>query len=381
MEAGQRVRQTVTLDLPNAGEVGGTKAPGGAEPDVVVRHRALGALPGIGLGAPCHGRPLTAAAAALLRGLALTHLRVELDLRGRAWRDPLGAAAADATGLGVGLEVAAVTERTGSGLEELAAALARSSVPVLRVVPFAEDGWVTTPGLVARARAAGLPGKVGGGSRTDFAQFNMLRARLPVGQIDFAAYAINPQVHAFDDMSTMETLGVQTETVSSARGLAGDVPIAVGPITLRPRFNPNATAPEPPRRGDEPPRHADPRQTRGFAAAWTVGSLHRLGAAGAAAVTYFETAGPCGVLDEAGAPYPVYDVFAAVGSFAGAEVLDVGLRDPLEVEALALRDGGRVRIVVGNLTPTARQVVVAPPTGTARVLDLGPYGVAAIDAG
>ena len=105
---------------------------------------------------------------------------------------------------------------------------------------------MTTRPLAARARAAGLPAAVGGGSRTDFAQLNMQPALIPFAELDFVTYAINPQVHAFDDLSIVETLGVQAATVESARALAGDRPVVVGPITLRPRFNPNATAPEPP---------------------------------------------------------------------------------------------------------------------------------------
>jgi hypothetical protein len=342
---------------------------------VVVGGGAVGTLPPIGLGAPFDARPLTAATAERLGALRLAHLRVELDLRGRGWRDVLGAAAADAARLGAGLEVAVVTDEAAAGIAEVAAALGSAAAPTVRFLPFAGGVWVTTGRLVAAAGAAGVPGPVGGGSRTDFAQLNMQRAQVPFGELAFAAYAINPQVHAFDDMSIVETLGAQADTVASARALAVDAPIVVGPITLRPRFNPNATAPEPPARPDEPPGHADPRQTEPFAAAWTVGSLHRLAAAGAAALTYHETVGPCGVVDAAGAPYPLYDVFAAVAGFAGAEVLEIGLRDRLAVEALALRDRARRLVLVANLTPEQRRVDVRLPSGESRSLDLGPYAV------
>ena len=306
---------------------------------MAVGSRAIGALPPIGLGAPFDGRPLGPGALERLRALRPAHLRVELDLRGAGWRDVLRAAGADAAALGASLDVAVVTDEAGTGIEALGAALASSPAPVLRFAPFSEQGWVTTRPLAARARAAGLPAAAGGGSRTDFAQLNMQAALIPFAELAFATYAINPQVHAFDDLSIVETLGAQATTVDSARALAGDRPVVVGPVTLRPRFNPNATAPEaPPPPGAAPPQ-ADPRQTAPFAAAWTVGSLHRLAAAGAAALTYFETAGPCGVVDASGAPYPVYEVLAAVAPSAGAELLDVTLRDPLAVEALALRRG------------------------------------------
>ena len=50
-----------------------------------------------------------------------------------------------------------------------------------------------------------------------------MRAQLDA--IDFATYSINPQVHAFDDLSVMETLGAQGPTVESARAIVGDRPI------------------------------------------------------------------------------------------------------------------------------------------------------------
>ena len=126
---------------------------------------------------------------------------------------------------------------------------------------------------------------------------------------------------------------------TSARALAGDRPVVVGPVTLRPRFNPNATAPEAPRRrAQRRPRPTPGRRRRSpppgrwvACTAWPPPARPRS--------TYFETAGPCGVVDASGAPYPVYEVLAAVAPSAGAELLDVTLRDPLAVEALALRRG------------------------------------------
>jgi hypothetical protein len=251
----------------------------------------------------------------------------------------------------------------------------------VRFAAFAERLWVTTRPLVARARAAGVSAPIGGGSRTDFAQMNMQHALIPFGELEFATYAVNPQVHAFDDLSIVETIGAQAATVASARALAGDRPVMVGPITLRPRFNPNATAPEPAPPPGAPPPRADPRQTTPFAAAWTIGSIHRLAAAGAAALTYFETTGPCGVVGASGAPYPVHDALAALAARGGAALLGVTLRDPLAVEALALGSGARFLVLVANLTAEARRVAVALPSGEERRLDLGPYAVARVATG
>ena len=334
--AGERIRQTVTFEPRVPPEVGGSVDVDGA-PKVEVVERVVGSLPPIGLGAAFDATPLSQPAIERLQALRPSHLRVELDLRSPAWPDVLHVATADAAALGSALDIAVVTDADGSGINEVWAALRSSAARVVRFAPFAEALWVTTPPLVAAARVAGVTAAVGGGSRTDFAQLNMRQALIPFGELDFVTYAITPQVHTFDDMSIVETLAVQAATVESARALAGERPILVAPITLRPRFNPNATAPEPPPLPGAPPAQADPRQTTAFCAAWTVGSLRRLASAGASALTYFETAGACGVMDAAGAPYPVYDVLAAVVPLVGAEILEVRLSDPLALEALALR--------------------------------------------
>ena len=53
--------------------------------------------------------------------------------------------------------------------------------------------------------------------------------------MDVLAYSVMPQLHAEDDLSLIETLEAQGETVRTALFHSGGKPIAVGPITLRPR--------------------------------------------------------------------------------------------------------------------------------------------------
>ena len=66
-----------------------------------------------------------------------------------------------------------------------------------------------------------------------------------------------------------------------------------------------------------------------------------------------------------GAPYPVYDVLAAVVPLAGAELLEVTLRDPLAVEALALR-GGAGSWSWWRTSPRTVPVDVALPSGASQ---------------
>src|SRR5207253_2537800 len=119
------------------------------------------------------------------------------------------------------------------------------------------------------------------------------RKRAPPGwaRLDYLTYSIRPQVQGFDDVSLVETLGMQRVTVESARALSGGLPVVGGPVTLRPR-------------GADP----DPRQSSLFCAAWTIGSLKQLALARAEAVTYHEAFGPDGLADAE--PFAVYRALA-----------------------------------------------------------------------
>src|SRR5690606_34312004 len=118
----------------------------------------------------------------------------------------------------------------------------------------------------------------------------------------------------------------------------------VGPITLKPRFQPTATGATILPLPGELPFHTDARQSALICASWTVGSLHRLSAAGCRWLTYFETAGPRGVMEADGSRvYPVYHVLADAGPLAGADVVSVALANPAQHEAIAIRAGNRMK--------------------------------------
>jgi hypothetical protein len=189
--------------------------------------------------------------------------------------------------------------------------------------------------------------------------------------VDLFAYSVNPQVHAFDDATLVENLEGQAWTVESARAFAGGKEIAVSPVTLKPRFNPDATGPAPEVAPGELPPEVDPRQMSLLGAGWTLGSIARLAAAGAASITYYETTGWRGVIaGEArsplpekfpappGAVFPMYHLFADLAEFAGAAAIPGESGAPLEVEGLALLRDGALRVLVANLTPEPRTVAI-----------------------
>jgi hypothetical protein len=251
-------------------------------------------------------------------------------------------------------------------------------VPLARVLTYHREARAETPTettsseLVALVRRRlGDLAPVGGGTNMDFAELNRRRPDPAAGEI--IAWSANAQVHAADDASVMETLRGQAATVATARSFSGDCRLAVGPITLRQRFNPAATGPALPPEPGGLPAHVDPRQATAFCAAWTAGSVAELAMAGADSLTYFELVGPAGVV--AGQTrFPVYDVFAALAELHDQALLGSDVSAPDRIAVLATPQ----RIVLSNKTPVDQTVVIDGPPWAAGTVALEPYGVSAL---
>jgi len=340
IETGERVRQSVGITvLRDEAVCAGTEDAG--ESSVEIGKDESGALPDIGL--MFAGAEPGAAEAERLRALRPSHLRVAAEPGADGWKERLAVAAAWANRLGCGLEVELLAA-SDEDARAFAAFAADRELPLLRVVPFRPGGFVTEGGLPAAVRqalrSAGLAVPVGGGSRTNYAEFN--RTSWPPGDTDFAMYAVNPQVHAFDDRSVMETLAAQRVTAADAAAKTGR-PVYVGPVTLKPRLNPVATS------GDgslTPGQQTDPRLSAPFGAAWTIGSAASLAAAPVSGITYFETHGPVGLL-EGDKVRPVYEALKALTEYRGAAVLRTS-GDVPGLAVLALRRDDRVRVLLAN---------------------------------
>ncbi len=332
-------------------------------------------LPRFGLGIASHGQALNSTEIARLRALNLDHLRVDLKLAQPNAEVLLRQATAEAQALGVMLHIALhLTDAAEAELATLTPLLQTVKPPVSTWLIFHEREKTTSAQWVQLARQvlAGydLAAKIGAGTNVYFTELN--RSRPPVQALDLVAYSFNPQVHAFDNNSLVETLAAQAATVHSARQFCGDLPLLISPVTLQPRFNPNATGPEPiPTPGELPPQ-VDPRQMALFGAGWTLGSVKYLAESGVASVTYYETTGWRGVMETAtgspvpekfhsipGAVFPLYHVLADVGEFRSGEVLPTTSSASLRVEGLALRTGGRTAVCLANLTNQPQMVTVS----------------------
>jgi len=365
VEADTRIAQKVTLRL--EGTPSRSAGQRRTSPLAVqVTGDPIGPLPYLGLGAASHGEPLSDEELNRLQALNLHHLRVDLHLNQSDAIDDLARTASEAETLGADLEAAIFfSDDREAELARLTEKLEASSPPIAHWLVFDED-QATTPSALIRDVRPHLEtyqpdAPVGGGTNAYFTELN--RAPPPVDALDLVAYSLSPQVHAFDNLSLVETLKTQEVTAASARTFTGDLPLAVTPVTLKPRFNPNATGAESePGEGELPPQ-VDVRQMSLLGAGWTLGSLKSLAEAGVRSATYYETSGWRGVMARpegpprperfpapAGSVYPLYHVLRWVGEFADGKVLPTASNDRLRVDGLALQQGDQRRILLANMT-------------------------------
>lgn len=325
-------------------------------------------LPGIGLQVSSQTRELTDRQVSMLKQLRLHHLRVDLVPAEHGAAEELSRAASQAEQIGARLTVGLhLGERPADELEKLKAVLKTIAPPATWLVISGTDAQVAATRKFLRQTMQ--PGRLGQGEDTNFTELN--RNRPDVTQIDAVSYGVNPQIHAFDNTSMVETLAIQGETVRSARHFSAQHPLIVSPITLKPQ-----QVNQPPAAGERP-ANVDPRQTSMFTAAWTLGSFKYLSEAGAAELTYFETVGWLGVMEsQSGTPaadhfpsrpgqlFPTYYVLRELADFRGGQVRPILSNQPLSVVGLAVEQGSRRRILIANLTSADHDVVLAPITSS-----------------
>ena len=348
--AGTVIEQSVTLTLKGHAPAMPKRE---GRVTLTMGERPTGQLPRIGLAAASHGQALGLREVARLKALSLSHLRVDLRPSEPSWNKAFSRATREAGELSAALEVALfLSEAAEEELRFVGEELRRLQPKVAAWLLFAAAGTPKPFGLARRFLATDdRATRFGGGSAANFTELN--RSRPDIADIDLACYAMNPQVHTFDDASMVETLEGQEWTVRTARDFLGGIPVAATPVTLKPRQRP----PE----GGTP--NADPRQASLFCAAWMLGSLTALAEAGLYSVTYYETTGALGVMADDGAVFPVYHVLADVGEFALGEVIPVATSDPVVARGLAVRKRGKARVVLANLTDQAQRVRVCGLSG------------------
>lgn len=360
-------------------------------------------LPLLGLQVSGEVDGLTATQIERLKPLNLDHLRVDLALSDPSFPTELRRAAKQAEALGVSLQVG-LNLGESPDFETLLGELESLRPPVTH--------WLVTGGDTAHFRMAHKKLEpFAGGARigvtriTNFVDLN--RARPQDSAIEAVGFAINPQIHAFDNASMVETLAIHADVVNSTREFVGDRPLVIGPVTLSPRFVNGEDPPGGPPPGPFP-SYVDTRQGTDFAAAWTLGSIKYLAEAGAHSATFYETVGWNGVMDAdnvgrrpAGYPsqpgklFPVYHLLISIGEFAGGTIRRIHSSNPLSTEAIALFRDTQLRVLVANLTGKPQSVTLrglGGPIAVGQLLDdkatevapeipiaLSPHGIVRID--
>ncbi|MBN8246625.1 MAG: hypothetical protein J0L84_04195 [Verrucomicrobia bacterium] len=320
---------------------------------------------------------------ARLQALRLAHLRVDVGAGDADTLIHLTEQSSDAQVLGHRIELALHLDDCSnwssweSCLDALAEQLRSLKTPLARILIFGPgDAFNTTPeGLqLARRHLGALGVPIGSGTCGDLYQFH---CRRPPGDGDFTVWAMNPQVHAFDNASIAETPEAAAHQVAAVRGQVPGQPLVVSPVTLVPRGNPAGATAE----GSAPT--SDARQGSLFGAAWTLAMIRALAGSGVHSMTLYETTGGRGVMmppaEEASASppfpwlsagvFPLYHVLADLADFDAAEGIATTTSEPDSVVSLLLRSGTRHRLLLANLTPEFRHVTL-PHTelpGTARL--------------
>jgi hypothetical protein len=198
------------------------------------------------------------------------------------------------------------------------------------------------------------------GSDLYFAELNRTRPELNQGFV--ASSPLCPQAHAFDPATLVENLDSFSFILDTVQQFSRQ-PIALSPITLRPRSYP-ITTPEgglPPAR--RLPRSVDIRQLSLFGAGWTLGALsHLIKSRRIHSLTFYETTGWLGIMEreqgslmpdlfpsKPGAVYPMYHVFA---DLAGCnQVIPAQSSHPMAFAGAALiRTNQQIRLLAANLT-------------------------------
>jgi hypothetical protein len=185
---------------------------------------------------------------------------------------------------------------------------------------------------------------LGIGTLTNFAELN--RNRRTVNNIDFVSYAIHPQEHAFDNLSLVENVESQADTVTTAQQLYPDVGISISPVTLRRRINPYAQNNADREQTNE--QKADPRQISLWAAGWTLASIKYLGEVGATTVTYFQTTGKQGICSAEGELYPVGILLEEVLTCKKATVIKTVTNKPLQCSSLLVSADDKQYLFLAN---------------------------------
>ncbi|MHB1356991.1 MAG: hypothetical protein ACYCZF_13565 [Anaerolineae bacterium] len=382
--AGTRVSQKVTLRLLGARPTSLRIAPQSSS--LTLDERSPQPLPSLGLGLAHSSLPLIGSDLQAIHKLNVQHLRVHLDLG-----NPLALEAMrQLSDLSLSLElVVTLSPNCANELAELVKVVGQRKARINRwLVYSASNVHLEQACALLRRLTPGVP--IGSGSVENLAELNRVHPDLAL--LDLVCFALNPQVHQTDDDTLVENLGSQRALVATARAIAGEKPLVISPVSLKPRMVPQGHGLKRLPRADETAAMADPRYTSLLGASWLALTLANLSAAGGvASITCYDLIGWDGVMERegdvtfsarwpelVGAPYPAYHMLTWIGRWAGGEVLPVISSDPLKVGAMALHRNDELGLLVCNLVNQPHLLRLNLPERDWRMKTLHPGNVLAL---
>jgi D-apionolactonase len=315
-------------------------------------------LPKIGVAASTEVDSFTPDIIEALQDLHLSHYRVEVTPSWPDWLEKFASDCQHASILNLPLEIALhIKDVTLKELENFYTAVAQLKPRIKQIILLSLDNFATESSLIQEVTSIKkhIPNaKVGAGTDYNYRELNC--NRFDGGQLDFISYSIDPQEHAIDDLTIIENIAAQADTVYSARELYGEAKdINIASLTLKRRFNPAATE----SKDKILPNVAktDRRQTTNFAAAFTLGSIKTLAQTNASSVTLFQTVGNQGILSAEGKKYPVYNLLKEILVHANSTVIHTVSNQPLVGDALLFHHERTFKLLMVNYTAFSQRFV------------------------
>lgn len=368
MSKGQEVCQVIRLTPENLVPTDSAHQEKGTELKILWDEKTV--FPAIGTCVSSEVDSLSLNDLSKIREVGFNHIRIDVKLF-ESWRERFIKEIQNHQSLGLPYELALhLTEEDPEASTREIAEVMAGNYEISSIILYQHGTKVITDRLLARVvplLRKIFPGvRIGGGTNAYFTELN--RERVTPELLDFVTFSINPQVHAFDNSSLVETLEAQGYVVDNTKEIFDDKDVHVSPITLKPRFNPNATGSEPPVPHGELAPQVDIRQMSTFGAGWTVGSIKYLSEGGAKSVSLFETVGMQGLFlsdsenphpifpAKKGKIFPVYAVLKDILTYSAKYTVKSKSSCPLEVDGIVLSNGNSVRIFLVNYLTTETTV-------------------------
>jgi hypothetical protein len=354
IRAGEQIEQSVSVSL--NGFVPGFSSSYPSEATISFSQNPDSVIPQLGT-MLWRGMDLSLDQKDRLKSLQFAHLGLKIDLR----RDEDASLVWRAAALGLPIELHFVGFRDKpQTLERMIRRIGDIDIARILLVSESPQGsYRRSVETIRQAIRHDVPILAASGS--NFTELN--RGWPEPGGLAGVGFALNPQVHAFDDVSLMETTEMHRVLVEQAKASIDSKFVAVSPITL-----------EPEAWLDLP---SDTRLHEDFGASWTLASLASLARGKADSVTFFETHGPRGILSDDGiAQRSIERLFRGLANYQGINVREIRCDLPFCAHGVVLDSEQGPLALIANLTNRKLYPHIA-----SRRQELGPYETKFLELG